>query len=147
VATIRFLSPVVPDLALTGVPAVFVDGVFDINDQETDRISRLRYLGTPYGVIEMGAVSASDSATGVTMAQIAQAMGDPTSTVGRALAASAPSSTQVNALSNDVDQLQSQVNGLIDNGGGSRVVYGTSVDATDLSDGTLVVVLSADPTA
>jgi hypothetical protein len=55
VATIRFLSPSNPQLNLSGVPAQFVDGVCDIDSVETARLGRMRYLGPPAGVQEMGA--------------------------------------------------------------------------------------------
>jgi hypothetical protein len=56
VAAIRFLSPSNPQLNLSGVPAQFVDGVCDIDSTETLRLERMRYLGPPAGVREMGAV-------------------------------------------------------------------------------------------
>ena len=54
-ATIRFLSPNNPSLVLSQVPATFVDGVCDIDETDTDRLSRMAYAGPPYGVIRLDA--------------------------------------------------------------------------------------------
>lgn len=54
-ASIRFLSLQQPQLRLDGVPAQFIDGICDIDTSETLRLSRMRYLGPPAGVQEMGA--------------------------------------------------------------------------------------------
>lgn len=53
-AQIRFLSPEAPELAIPAVPAQFVDGVCDIDDSDPDRLERMRYLGEPFGVVEVG---------------------------------------------------------------------------------------------
>lgn len=59
-ALIRFLSPTSPQLEIEGVPVVFYDGVADIDDADPDRLDRMRFLGQPYGVIELGARQRTD---------------------------------------------------------------------------------------
>lgn len=150
-AAIRFLSPTVPDLALAGVPAVFVNGVFDVEDTETDRISRLRYLGTPYGVIEMGALNENDSSASITMAAIANAIKDPNSLVGAAILSVASGSAQIETIVDDLALVKAQIASLTDGGsvGGAKTGVGTpaTYDASSLPDNTFVVLFTADPSA
>lgn len=140
---IRFLSPDQPQLVLDAVPARFVDGVCDVNDTDTERVSRMRYLGAPFGVIEIGAVAVTGP---LTLAAVADAVSDPASAIGAAVRAAVPTNAGVDALRDDLAQLKQQVAALTESGG-SRVVFGTTIDAATLADGTLVALLSADPYA
>lgn len=63
-ATVRFLSPSRPNLFLPGVPARFVDGVCDIDVSQVRALTRMRYLGVPYGVIEVGQSTAAVGGAG-----------------------------------------------------------------------------------
>jgi hypothetical protein len=65
VATIRFAVRRFPDLEIDSVPAVFNRFVWDVDDSTPEgkaRAGRMRYMGAPYGVIELGAIDAGDSA-------------------------------------------------------------------------------------
>lgn len=84
-AVVRFLSPNDPSLSLRSVPAQFVDGVFDMNDADAEAIGRMRYLGTPFGVIEIGVRTQINP--WLTEFEVAQSIGDPNSTIGQALRA------------------------------------------------------------
>lgn len=82
-AVVRFLSPEAPNLILRSVPAVFVDGVFDMDDSDAQAVGRMRYLGAPYGVVEVGVPTRERPE--VTAFEVAQAIGDSTSLIGQAL--------------------------------------------------------------
>lgn len=65
-ATIRFAvrAPLSPNLSMPGVPAEFARYVCDINDEVeggVDRIGRMRYMGRPFNVIELGPIDSSGS--------------------------------------------------------------------------------------
>lgn len=126
-ALIRFTSPI-PDLVLSGVPAVFENYVCDIPDSETGRLARMRYLGAPYGVNEEGAIT--DTTPWPTTAEIAADINDPSSAIGQAIAqlvgGNDPTvlTAQVGQLRQDVDNLLSQP------GGGGGVVVGAELPAT-----------------
>lgn len=82
-ALLRFMSPRDADLDLPAVPVTFVNGVADINQAETARLSRMRYLGTPYGVQEM---NGSVEITGeIDPIQIAAGVEDANSPIGMAV--------------------------------------------------------------
>jgi hypothetical protein len=87
VALIRFLSPRNPSLELTGVPAVFVNGVADISEYDTDRVDRMVYLGAPYGVTRLPGTIDESTDEVLTAGEIAAQIDDPTSLIGAALAA------------------------------------------------------------
>lgn len=53
-AVVRFVSTRDPDLDLPNVPVTFSGGVADIDAGDTQRIERLRFLGAPRGVREIG---------------------------------------------------------------------------------------------
>jgi hypothetical protein len=65
-ATIRFAvkQPTSPDLVLDSVPAQFTRYVWDVDESTEEgalRAGRMRYLGQPYGVIELGPLDISAS--------------------------------------------------------------------------------------
>jgi hypothetical protein len=61
-ATVRFAvaHPQPPNLSLSAVPATFEDYIWDVDtDTEDGRLQagRMRYVGQPYRVIELGTIS------------------------------------------------------------------------------------------
>ena len=61
VPTIRFAvkAPLSPNFSLSSVPADFQRYVWDIDTDQpdgTERAGRMRYLGTAYGVMELGPI-------------------------------------------------------------------------------------------
>lgn len=140
-ALIRFVSPT-SDLKIDAVPATFVDFVCDIDAEDTDRLSKMRYLGLPYGVREMGSVSyadpypqyvSHDELTAILDAQAASdvvgQVTDPNSDLYQALASQFATKGELGGSS----------------GGSAIKVYTvadptdpTSVDASGINDNTLV---------
>jgi hypothetical protein len=63
-STIRFAirKPAPPDLVLDSVPAIFNRYVWDVDDSTEEgraQAGRMRYLGQPFGVIELGPIDIS----------------------------------------------------------------------------------------
>jgi hypothetical protein len=61
-ATVRFAvaHPQPPDLQVAAVPAIFENYIWDVDtDTEDGRLQagRMRYIGQPYRVIELGTIS------------------------------------------------------------------------------------------
>ena len=83
-ALVRFFSPNDPELELSGVPIRFNSGVADISDTDPARISRMRYLGSPYGVIEMNGTPTTTSGS-LTVQDLLTALADTDSSVGAAV--------------------------------------------------------------
>ena len=67
-AIIRFAvkAPQPSDLELSAVPALFTRRVWDIDDSTPEgaaRAGRMRYVGPPHGVIELGVIDTSGVVT------------------------------------------------------------------------------------
>lgn len=127
-AKIRFISPNKLDLYISGVPAVFVDGVCDIPEDQEERLARMRVLGSPYHIIELGQPVGVVNSVGLSEEEIAAAIKLSDTAIGQAITARlAP----LDQLQTEVDDLRSEVNDLANapGGGGSGIFTGLELPA------------------
>jgi hypothetical protein len=132
-AFIRFVAPV-EDLELPGVPAVFSGYVCDIDETDTIRLGRMRFLGSPYGIEEQGKIDPGDGGGELTEALVASGISNATSPIGTAVGARI--TTETTDLRTQVGQLQTGMDDLLSRPDGSGIVIGVELPA-ELAAGTM----------
>jgi hypothetical protein len=131
---VRFVAPV-EDLELSGVPAVFSGFICDIDDTDTIRLARMRFLGSPYGIEERGLVGPGDeNGDLLTESRVASGITNPGSIIGSAVGIRIEDETA--DLQTQVGQLQTGMDDLLSRPDGSGVIIGVELPA-ELDSGTL----------
>lgn len=141
---IRYVSPRDPDLELPGVPAIFREGLFYVDEADLQKVSRMEFAGRPYGVVRSG--ETLRSFPWPTDETLARDLTDPTTAVGGLLRQEFPDRADLTAVNTGLTQLRTQVGQLVEQSGGGGnqggPVLGTgNTSPVGRADGTLIVEL------
>lgn len=124
---IRFVSPIDPDLFISGVPAQFNNYIFDIRADDLRRLAKMRVLGSPYGIKELGLTDEADGDEGVlSRSDIAADISDPGSEIGAAVG-SRVGDVDLSGLTGRISTLEEDVSDLKNSTAGGGIIIGNEV--------------------